>query len=113
MALVTMALAVAATCYEGRVLGVHARVTAVQACSARSAHIELEGIPLGGRIAGSAELFDDGSLHLEQGLERALALRLCSVLGVDFDGDGKYIVVRLKLPLFGRRSVKLYECPVV
>ena len=99
--------------FEGGLLGVHARVTLEE--DKHRAIVTLRGIPVGGVLHGIAWFADDGSVILDPKLDRGMRLRLCSVHEVVATEDRTEVRVVVKLPLFGRRALRLQRIasPVV
>ena len=71
------------TTEQGGVFGVRAEV--VLDLSTRRASVELEGAPIGGRIAGTATLDPRGTVALDPDLSRALRRRFVSIVDVAAD----------------------------
>lgn len=94
--------------YSGGLLGVHAQATLLQ----DGAALELRGVPLGGRVVGTASFDENGAVRLDTTLERALALRRCRVDAVRFDGERDEVQVWLHVPVFGQRCAVLRRLPV-
>ena len=94
--------------YSGGVLGVAVQLQLYE--TRRYAELQLQGIPVGGRIEGTATFAADGrSVVMDKHLERALQVRLCAVRWVKLSGDKRSVTVALKLPLFGKRTVTLQQ----
>ena len=91
--------------FEGHLLGVSAKVQLFE--SEHYAHVVLQGLPVGGRLQGTAWFDEDGSVTLDSLFERALRLRLCKIHDVFADADRQHVEVVVRLPVFGKRSLVL------
>lgn len=95
------------TQYHGGMLGVKAHVTLYH--RQERALVRLEGLPVGGRIAGVAWFKKDGtSVDLDVDLEAALRRRHVCIEGAGalYDESKVWVLVRLPLGL-GRRTIVL------
>ena len=85
--------------------GVRAEV--VLDLSTRRASVELEGAPIGGRIAGTATLDPRGTVALDPDLSRALRRRFVSIVDVAADRSMRECRVLADLPIFGDTNITL------
>lgn len=91
--------------YVGSVLGVDARITML-AGAQTDVHVDLRGVPLGGRLRGTARIDEQtGAVVLDEALDRALRFRRCTIDSVHPSSDYESITVKLRLPFFGRRTL--------
>ena len=90
---------------QGGVFGVRAEV--VLDLSTRRASVELEGAPIGGRIAGTATLDPRGTVALDPDLSRALRRRFVSIVDVAADRSMRECRVLADLPIFGDTNITL------
>lgn len=90
--------------FEGKTLGVSARVTIE---TKRHAYVELQGAPLGGRLAGIATLDQFGSCCMDAKLAGALRARGCRIGTIAPRNSMESISVVLGLPMLGRRVLQL------
>lgn len=105
--------------YAGGFFGVRARVELIR--EHNLAYIILEGIPLGGRVAGTARFAQgtsNGSVDLSEGLARTVRRRGVQIVGVDEvheDATTKecVICIRLKLPVVGVQCLKMARADTV
>lgn len=104
MFLLLLCLCVPLKRFSGRLLGVSA--SAVLDETAGLARLELSGVPLGGRLRGTAWFGDEGVV-LDPQLRRSLGLRLVSVRRVRM--ADRELLVTLGLPVLGTRTVTLHE----
>lgn len=88
--------------YTGGFFGVQAEVALDERDGV--AALELNGLPLGGRLVGQARLDAEGGVRLDPRLEAALARRFVSVLSVRRSREDVLEVV-LRLPLLGFRKL--------
>lgn len=95
--------------FEGRLLGVRADVELFQ--NRQVAQLRLSGAPLGGTIAGTAFLKTDGSVELDEKLERALRRRRVVVKSVESNEAVDRLSIELVLPVFGVRGIHLHSKP--
>lgn len=99
--------------YAGGFFGVRARVELIREHSL--AYIILEGVPLGGRVAGTARFApgkSNGSVDLSDGLARTVRRRGVQIVGVDEVHEDSItkqcvICIRLKLPVVGVQCLKM------
>lgn len=89
--------------YSGHLLG----VTATASFENRVAQIELDGVPLGGRLSGAAWFDNEGELVVDSVLSRALRRRLVRLHTVR-EHEGR-VEVTLSVPVFGTRTVSLHR----
>lgn len=94
--------------YVGGLLGVTVHLELHE--TRQRAELSLSGVPVGGRLAGSAAFAADGrTVIMDPELATALRRRLCSVVDVVLSPDGTTVRVRVALPLFGIRTVTLRQ----
>lgn len=94
--------------YDGRMLGVSCHCTLNRA--GRYATLELRGVPIGGRLAGTAWFMADGkSVQLDPELDRAVARRLITIYEANHRTRDDTIHVILRHPLLGRRRMVLHR----
>jgi hypothetical protein len=93
--------------FEGGLLGVAARVVLRE--ERRDALVSLSGVPIGGRIEGTAWFGRDGQVKMDPSMQRALKRRLCAVLEVRAARNRKHVTVRLRVPVFGARTLVLHR----
>ena len=94
--------------YVGGLLGVSARVTL--RLEDEEADVELSGVVLGGTLRGTARLSGgpgDSRVEMDEGLARALRRRRCAVVSVQPHVTLESIRVKLKLPVFGEKHLKM------
>ena len=96
------------TPYVGGLLGVTVHLELHE--TRQRAELSLSGVPVGGRLAGSAAFAADGqTVIMDPALAAALRRRLCSVVAVALSSDGTEVRVRVRLPLFGTQTVTLKQ----
>ena len=88
-------------------LGVHARVELL--LEEKRALINLTGLPLGGTIEGEATFDDDHNVVMDEQMDRALRRRLVAIVGVEPHVDFQSLRVRVVLPVFGERTLKMHR----
>lgn len=88
--------------YRGSLLGV--RAVARLDRRRNVAFVQLEGVPLGGKLSGQAWFGDSGGVCLDPVLSRALSMRGSSVSGVVLRNEDLLEIV-LRLPLIGQRTL--------
>ena len=90
--------------YTGSLLGVSARAVLDEAD--QLAHVQLNGVVLGGQVEGVG-WFDpeDGSLKVQPSIEKVMQRRACKILSASRSQET--LTIRLSLPLFGHRSMVL------
>lgn len=93
--------------FEGGLLGVHARVELL--VEEEKALIRLWGLPLGGTIEGKASFDKAHNVIMDQHLETALRRRMVGVVAVEPHLDMQSLRVRMTLPIFGARTIKMYR----
>ena len=91
--------------FEGGLLGVSARVTLRE--KEQHALVRLSGVPVGGVLEGVAVFGKGREVILEAHMERALRRRLCSVVSVEPSPDLQSVDVALRLPVFGKRTLRM------
>jgi len=95
--------------YAGGFFGVRARVELIR--EHNLAYIILEGVPLGGRVAGTARFAlgtTDGSVDLSEGLARTVRRRGVQIVGVEDDtANENEIYIKIKLPVVGVQCLKM------
>jgi len=104
--------------YAGGFFGVRARVELIREHSL--AYIMLEGVPLGGRVAGTARFApgtSNGSVDLSEGLARTVRRRGDQIVGVDEVHEDsmtkeRVICIKLKLPVVGVQCLKMTRTDV-
>ena len=92
-------------------LGVSASVLLFR--TSRRASISLLGLPVGGMLSGMAMFAEDGiGVRLDPHLEKALTVRMVSILSAGSSDDFSTMWVEIGLPLgLGRRKLTLYRVP--
>ena len=95
--------------FEGRLLGVRADVELFK--NRQVAQLRLSGAPLGGTIEGTACFKADGSVELDEKLERALRRRRVVVKSVESNEAVDRLSIELSLPVFGVRGLHLHSKP--
>ena len=93
--------------FRGGMLGVHARVELL--LEEKRALINLTGLPLGGTIEGEATFDDDHNVVMDEQMDRALRRRLVAIVGVEPHVDFQSLRVRVVLPVFGERTLKMHR----
>ena len=93
--------------FEGGMLGVHARVELLM--EEQRAIIRLSGLPLGGTIAGEASFDDERNVIMDERLQKSLRRRMVGVVAVEPHVDMQSLRVRVTLPVFGARTIKMYR----
>lgn len=93
--------------YTGALLGVRAEVQLDRAD--RRAHVALQGVVLGGGLEGDAHFDDDGGVALDAPLARALQRRGVSIVSVVEKPLQRAIELKVRLPIFGIRTMALRE----
>jgi hypothetical protein len=96
----------AAPSYGGSLLGVRAVARLDRRRSV--AFVQLEGVPLGGKLSGQAWFGDSGGVCLDPVLSRALSVRGSSVTGVVLKNEDLLEIV-LHLPLIGQRTLVMHR----
>lgn len=95
--------------FRGSMYGVTATV-ALELAS-REAHVELRGLPLGGRIAGIGWLKnidgEAGEVELEEEFAAALAWRMISIQAASLDRHANTVTVHVTVPLLGAQQLSL------
>jgi len=96
------------TGYRGSLLGVSCECTLDSREGVAS--LSLRGVPIGGRLAGTARFSSDGeAVILDEKLDRALARRLTKVESVCYGQSDDVVRVSLSLPIVGKRTITLYR----
>lgn len=95
--------------YHGGMYGVSAAVALD--LRKRQAHVQLRGIPLGGRVEGVGRLASDdqeaGPVELEEELAAALGRRLVSIVRAHRDRATDTLTVVVSVPLLGEQTLVL------
>ena len=97
-----VALMAVASSFQGGLLGVTATVHVDPSLTSANVHLSGWGIPT---ISGSATM--DPDLRLEPSLDRFLRVR--GVRLEDLEIQEGYIVLTVRLPLVGRRTIRLRQ----
>ena len=101
-----MAMAMASPpTYHGSMLGVHARVELL--LEEQKAKIRLSGLPVGGTLEGEASFDEDHNVVMDDEFACALRRRMVAVVGVEPHVDMQSMQVHVKLPLLGRRTLRM------
>lgn len=96
----------AAPSYGGSLLGV--RAVARLDRRRKVALVQLQGLPLGGKLSGQAWFGDSGGVCLDPTLSRALSARGSSVTAVALKNEDRLEIV-LRLPLVGQRTLVMHR----
>ncbi len=95
--------------FEGRFYGVSAKVALNM--RTRVAEVQLNGVPLGGRISGTGWLSDAGAeagtVVLEPEFARRLHRRLVSIYSARLDRQKHTVTVGVKVPVLGALDLVL------
>ena len=95
--------------FEGSFYGVSAKVSLNM--RTRVAEVQLNGVPLGGRISGTGWLTDaeaeDGTVVLAPEFERRLRRRMVSIYRARLDRAKHTVTVGVKIPVLGAMDLVL------
>jgi hypothetical protein len=95
--------------FAGSMLGVKASVVLDEARGI--ARIELNGLPLGGRLAGAATFGrggeEGGDVVVFEPLRSALRRRRVSIVSSEFERVSNTLEIAVRLPFFGVRRMRL------
>jgi hypothetical protein len=94
--------------YTGQILGVSCTCTLNR--GGQYASLELWGLPIGGRLSGTAFFAKDGkTVVLESQLANAIARRGARVHEAHHEPSKDTVTVLLSIPLFGQRHIVLHR----